>query len=72
MSQPGRGFVPYYVDFGTGESDFTWQAMAGIDDSCKHWDVVAAWRHLDNDMGSGRPLSELSRNGPQWAVAYRW
>ena len=51
---------------------FTWQAMAGIGYSWAHWDVVAAWRYLDYDMGSGRPFSELSLNGPQLAVAYRW
>lgn len=67
-----RWFVPYYVDVGTGESDLTWQAMAGIGYSWKHWEVAAAWRYLDYDMGSGRPFSELSLNGPQLAVAYRW
>ena len=36
-----RWFVPYYVDIGTGDSDFTWQAMAGIGYSWAHWDV---WR----------------------------
>jgi hypothetical protein len=39
---------------------------------CTHWHVVAAWRHVDCDMGSGRPFSELSLNGPQRAVAHRW
>ena len=23
-------FVPYYADIGTGQSDFTWQAIGGI------------------------------------------
>ncbi len=35
-----RWFVPYYVDVGTGDSDLTWQAMAGIGYSWKSMDVV--------------------------------
>lgn len=67
-----RWFIPYYLDIGTGKSDLTWQAMAGIGYSWKSVDVVAAWRYLDYDLGAGKPLSELNLNGPSLAIGYRW
>jgi hypothetical protein len=27
---PKSFFIPYYVDIGTGQSDFTWQAILGV------------------------------------------
>ena len=67
-----RWFVPYYVDVGTGDSDLTWQAMAGLGYSWKSVDVFAAWRYLDYDLGEGKPFTTLSFNGPLVAVAFRW
>lgn len=67
-----RWFVPYYFDIGTGNSDLTWQAMAGIGYSWGAVDVVAAWRYLDYDLGAGKPFAELNLNGPSLAVGYRW
>jgi hypothetical protein len=67
-----RWFVPYYFDIGTGESDLTWQAYAGLGYSWKWGDVLAAWRYIDYDLGSGKPFSELSLNGPAIAVVFRW
>ncbi|MCJ7483675.1 MAG: hypothetical protein MUO31_12005, partial [Thermodesulfovibrionales bacterium] len=40
-------YVPYYVDIGTGDSNLTWQGLAGF--GCKVSkvvDVVAAWRYI--------------------------
>ena len=67
-----RWFAPYYLDIGTGESDFTWQAQAGLGYTW-HWgEVVVGWRYLDYDLGSGRPFSDLSLNGPEVGVVFRW
>ena len=67
-----RWFVPYYLDVGTGESDFTWQTMAGLGYSWQWIDAIAAWRYLDYDLGEGRPLSSLSLNGPLVSVVFHW
>jgi len=67
-----RWFVPYYLDVGTGESDLTWQAMAGLGYSWGWGDLVAAWRYLDYDMGEGRPFEDISFNGPSISVVFRW
>jgi hypothetical protein len=68
----GKWFVPYYLDIGAGESQFTWQATAGIGYSFGWGDVVASWRYLDYQMKSGRPLEELTFNGPVIAAMFRW
>ena len=67
-----RWFVPYYLDVGTGDSDLTWQAMAGLGYSWKSIDVVGSWRYLAYDFGSGKPFTELNLNGPQLSVVFRW
>jgi hypothetical protein len=65
-------FVPYYLDAGTGESDLTWQAMAGIGRSFGWGDVFVAWRYLDYDLQSGNDIESLDFNGPGIAAAFRW
>ena len=64
--------MPYYLDVGTGESNFTWQTMAGLGYSWQWIDTFAAWRYLDYDLGEGRPLSSLSLNGPLLSVKFHW
>jgi hypothetical protein len=67
-----RWFVPYYLDVGTGESDLTWQAQAGIGYAWNWGEVVLGYRYIDYDLGSGRPFSDLTLDGPQIGVAFRW
>lgn len=67
-----RWFVPYYLDVGTGQSRFTWQAYAGAGYSFGWGDVVAAWRHIDYEMKSGDAIEEMAFSGPAVAVVFRW
>jgi len=67
-----RWFAPYYLDFGAGESKFTWQGMAGIGYAFGWVDVLAAWRYIKYDMKSGGALQDLDFNGPGIAVVFRW
>ena len=67
-----RWFVPYNFDIGTGDSDLTWQAMAGIGYSF-HWgDIVGAYRYLDYDFKSSSPIQDLNFSGPALSVVLRW
>lgn len=68
----GRWFVPYYLDVGTGESKFTWQAMAGVGYSFGWGDVVTAWRYIDYQMKSGKPVEDINFSGPGIAAVFRW
>ena len=72
FGQEQRWFVPYYLDVGTGDSDFTWQAQAGVGYTWGWGDVMLGWRHLDYDFGSGKPFTDLSLSGPQLGVNFRW
>jgi len=65
-------FVPYYFDVGTGESDFTWQGMAGLGYAFSWCEVVAFWRHLDYDMPSDSAISDVRFSGPGIGATFRW
>ena len=68
----GKWNVPFYVDVGTGESDLTWQAAAGIAYSFGWGDVVAMWRHLDYNFKSGAPIKDMNFNGPMVGALFKW
>jgi hypothetical protein len=72
FGQSREWFVPYYVDIGTGSSNLTWQAVAGIGYAFRWGEVVAAWRYLDYDFKSGAKIESLKLNGPAFGVAFRW
>jgi hypothetical protein len=67
-----RWFVPYYVDVGAGDSDLTWQALAGIGYAFSWGEIVAAWRYLDYELKSRSPLQQFDMNGPLIGVVFRW
>jgi hypothetical protein len=72
FGRDGKWFVPYYLDVGTGESKFTWQAMAGAGYSFGWGDVIGAWRYVDYRMKSGSVTESLNFNGPGIAAVFRW
>ena len=65
-------FAPYYLDIGTGSSDLTLQAMAGVGYAF-HWgEVTGAWRYLDYDLESGSPIQSLTLSGPAIGATFRF
>lgn len=67
-----RWYMPYYLDIGGGSSDLTWQAAAGIGYHYgEHWDFALIYRYLDFDI-SGPVLNDLTVNGPQIGVRYKF
>lgn len=65
-------FVPYHVDIGAGDSDFTWQAVLGLGYSFGWGDVAVAWRYLDYEFESGKPLQSLTFNGIAVGVSFKF
>jgi hypothetical protein len=65
-------FARYYLDVGTGESDLTWQGIAGVGYAFGWGEVVAAWRYLDYEFKSGEKMESLDFNGPALGVSFRW
>lgn len=65
-------FVPYYLDVGTGDSDLTWQAIAGLGYKFRWGETVAFWRYLAYDLDSDSPIADINFSGPAIGVTFRW
>ena len=66
-------YMPYYADMGTGESAFTWQAMAGFGYRIsKVVDVVAAYRYLYYKFEDNKVIDKLWINGPLVGLRFRF
>jgi hypothetical protein len=68
----GKWFAPYYLDVGTGNSQFTWQGLAGLGYSFGWGDVVTVWRYVDYQMKSSQAVEDINFNGPGIAAVFRW
>ena len=63
-------FIPYYLDAGAGDSDFTWQGQAGINYAW-HWGgLVLSYRYLDFDQGDGSALRSMAMGGPELGIYF--
>lgn len=67
-----RWLIPWHVDAGAGDSDFTWQAMAGVGYRFEWGSVMLNYRYLDYDLGSGPGLNDLTLDGPLAGVSFEW
>lgn len=68
-----KWYIPYYADMGTGGSDYTWQAMAGIGYRISNVvDVVAAYRYLEWKFEDNRAIDTLDISGPLVGVRFRF
>lgn len=65
-------FIPYYLDVGVGDSDLTWQGVAGLGYAFGWGEIAAVWRYLYYDMSSGSAIDEISFSGPEAGVMFRW
>ena len=64
--------MPYYFDMGAGDSDFTWQGIAGLGYAF-HWgEIAAVWRYLYYDLSSGSAINDMNFSGPAIGVTFRW
>ena len=58
-----KWFMPYYADVGTGETDLTWQAMAGVGYKFKWGDMLLTYRDLDYEFKSGFVMKDMTTSG---------
>jgi len=65
-----KWYLPYYADVGTGQSDLTWQAQAGVGYKFKWGDVLLSYRYLDYKFDSDSPLDDLNVKGPQLGAKF--
>ena len=67
-----RWVLPYYVDAGAGESQLTWQALAGVGYSFKWGTTTLGWRYLDYEMKSDSAIDNINFSGPYMGVTFVW
>jgi hypothetical protein len=72
LDHEGRWFVPYYVDVGWGNDNWTWQAYTGIGYRFGWGDAILAYRYLQYDRTGSELVQELKLSGPLIGVAFRW
>lgn len=72
FGQGGNWFLPCYADFGTGDSDLTWSAAAGIGYRFNWGEIAGAWRYMDYDLPSGKPMGDMDFSGPAIGAVFRW
>jgi hypothetical protein len=73
ISLSNRWYIPYYVDIGTGESDFTWQAVGGIGFRVAKWvDLALVYRYLSWDFDSDIVIDDLDFSGPAFGAIFRF
>ena len=68
----GNWFAPVHVDVGTGDSDLTWQLLAGVGYTFSWGDVLLAYRHLEYEQEDGDLLEGLSLSGPALGASFRF
>jgi hypothetical protein len=67
-----RWTVPYYLDIGAGDSDFTWQGILGLSCGFDWGEIFINYRYLYYDMGEGRLFEDLSLQGPGIGITGRF
>jgi hypothetical protein len=72
MNLPDKWYLLGYLDVGTGDSDYTWQAQASVGYRFRKVDAVAGYRYLDYDLGSDAALSDLTVHGPYAGVKFNF
>jgi len=65
-------FLPYYADAGGGQSEHTWQALAGVGYQFGWGAATVTYRYLDYNFDSDYPLKEMTVKGPVFGVTARF
>jgi opacity protein-like surface antigen len=72
ISLGDRWFMPWGANIGTGQSDLTWQAMAGLGFKMSSWaDLALTYRYLKWELDNDR-VDDLSFSGPLLGVVFRF
>jgi len=68
--------MPFQLDVGTGDTDMTWQAFAGIGYEYENFDLIAGYRYMEWDFDDGgtggKVYNDLSISGPIIGAKFRF
>jgi hypothetical protein len=67
----GRWYMPYYLDVGTGSSNWTWQALLGLGYAFDWGEINLSIRNLSYDF-NGKHDADLRMTGPTLGATFRW
>ena len=68
----GRWRMPYHLDVGTGNSDLTYQALAGVAYGFRWGNLSLTYRYLFYDEGDGGMVQDFSLGGPVLGAGFRF
>jgi hypothetical protein len=68
----GAWSVNYYLDVGTGSSELTWQAVAGLAYAYSWGDLMLMYRHLHYDEDSSGLMQDFILSGPTFGARFRF
>jgi opacity protein-like surface antigen len=72
LGADARWILPWHLDVGAGDSDFTWQVMAGVGYRFGWGDMRLTYRYLDYDTGNTTGATSLDFSGPVLGAVFRW
>ena len=64
-----KWYMSYYLDAGTGDSDFTWQGVAGLNYQFRKVTAAFGYRYLDFDI-DGPEIDDITIKGPYAGVKF--
>ncbi len=71
-----KWFMPFHFDVGTGDTELTWQAFAGIGYKYESFDLIAGYRYLDWTFDDSSPgvnvFNDLTISGPMFGAKFRF
>ena len=68
-----RWFMPYVLDIGTGDSDYTWHASGGIGYQFDKFQLLALYRYMHWEFDdSFSLLKDLTLKGPLVGAMFRF
>ncbi len=69
-----KWYMPFHFDVGTGDTDMTWQAFAGVGYKYESFDLIAGYRYLEWDFDGGDTgggvFNDLTIDGP--IIGLKW
>ena len=70
MALSDKWYLQGYADIGTGNSDYTWQALAGFGYRFKRVDAAVGYRYLTYEFDSDEAFENLTVHGPIVGVRF--
>ncbi len=65
-----KWFLGCYADVGTGDSELTWQAMAGAGYQFDKVEAVVGYRYMDYEFDDAKLIDNLNISGPFAGIRY--